>query len=78
MLNRLYQQAYLVDPIAADAIWEDWWVGEMTAYAVGWAWWKLHRDAKPNAGGTPNLKTGRPMTTNAAPTVCAGTALTIC
>ena len=41
MLNRLYQEAYLVDPRAADAVWEEWWAGDMTDYAVGWAWWNL-------------------------------------
>ena len=41
MLNRLYQQAYIVDPIAADAVWEEWWVGDLTDFAVGWAWWRI-------------------------------------
>ncbi len=41
MLNRLYQEAYLVNPQAADAVWEEWWTGDMTDFAVGWAWWNL-------------------------------------
>jgi hypothetical protein len=41
MLNRLYQQAYILDPIAADAIWEEWWSGDLTDFAVGWAWWNV-------------------------------------
>ena len=41
MLNRLYQEAYLVDPLAADAIWEEWWAGDLTDFEVGWAWWNL-------------------------------------
>jgi len=41
MLIRLYQEAYLVNPQAADAIWEEWWAGDMTDFAVGWAWWAI-------------------------------------
>ena len=41
MLNLLYKQAYLVDSQAADAIWEEWWLGDMTDFAVGWAWRNL-------------------------------------
>ena len=41
MLNLLYQEAYLVDSQAADAIWEERWAGDLTEFAVGWAWWNL-------------------------------------
>ena len=37
MLNRLYQDAYRVNPQAADAAWEEWWAGDLTDFAVGWA-----------------------------------------
>ena len=38
MLNLLYREAYRVNPIAADAIWEEWWADDLTDFAVGWAW----------------------------------------
>lgn len=41
MLNRLYQEAYRVNPHAADAIWEAWWAGDLTGFPVGWAWWTI-------------------------------------
>ena len=41
MLNRLYQEAYLVDPTAADAVWEEWWSVDLTDFGVGWAWWNV-------------------------------------
>ena len=41
MLNRLYQDAYIVDSQAADEIWEEWWAGDLTDFAVGWAWWNV-------------------------------------
>ena len=41
MLNRLYQEAYLVNPQAADAVWEEWWASDLTDYAVGWASWNV-------------------------------------
>ncbi len=41
MLNRLYQEAYLVDPRAADAVWEEWWAGDLTDFVAGWAWWNV-------------------------------------
>ena len=41
MLIRLYQEAYLVNPQAADAIWEEWWAGDLTDFSVGWAWWRV-------------------------------------
>jgi len=46
MLNCLYEEAYLVDSQAADAIWESWWAGDMTGYAVGLAWWAITDDEK--------------------------------
>jgi hypothetical protein len=41
MLNLLYKQAYQVNPLAADAIWEAWSAGDLTDFAVGWTWWNL-------------------------------------
>ena len=41
MLNRLYQEAYCANPQAADAVGEEWWEGDLSDFAVGWAWWNL-------------------------------------
>ena len=30
-----------MDSQAADAVWEEWWAGDLTDYAVGWAWWNV-------------------------------------
>ncbi len=35
-----------MDSQAADAIWESWWAGDMTGYAVGLAWWAITDDEK--------------------------------
>jgi len=41
MLNRLYQEAYLVDSQAADAVWEEWWSGDLTDFFAAVAWWAI-------------------------------------
>jgi hypothetical protein len=41
MLTRLYIEALLADPGAADAIWEAWNSGEFCDYAAAWGWWLI-------------------------------------
>ena len=39
MLTRLYIEALLADPEAADAVWEAWDRGEISTYWAVWGWW---------------------------------------
>ena len=38
MLTRLYIEALLVDPEAADQVWEAWDKGEISTYWAVWMW----------------------------------------
>jgi len=46
MLARLYFEALLVNPEAADEVWALWDKGEITTYAAAWAWWVTASHAK--------------------------------
>ena len=39
MFARLYIEARLVNPEAADVVWEAWHSGAITTYKAAWAWW---------------------------------------
>ena len=41
MLTRLYIEALLEDPEAADWVWEAWAAGDLTAFGAAWAWWLI-------------------------------------
>ena len=41
MLLQIYIEALLVDPEAADAVWEAWSDGEISDFWAAWAWWQI-------------------------------------
>ncbi len=41
MLTRIYIEALLVDPDAADQVWVDWDSGEISTYWATWMWWSI-------------------------------------
>lgn len=41
MLVEFYVEALLVEPEAADLIWEAWNDGELTDFVAVWAWWQI-------------------------------------
>ena len=49
MFSRLYIEALLVDPNAADAVWEAWNVGELSDLVAAAAWWAVTESGIPFA-----------------------------
>lgn len=43
MLTRIYIEALMADPDAADQVWVAWDGGEVSTYWAGWMWWAIDR-----------------------------------
>jgi len=57
MLVEFYVEALLVEPEAADLIWEAWAAGGLTDSVAAWAWWQIASNGRftPESGRSTDM-----------------------